>query len=207
MPSNFELQTICVILMVNENWFHSNIGCGGEFNLFAGFVYLFSLPFSVSQIWAPVFAQDKHKISIVCVCRHQWRSNKLTNLFWLFSDNVVGCHMSSTTAAAFSENWKCELYFSVSRAIYTSNAMAMRTKEQLFEMFCVLVYHLVRGSVAVCVCVSILRYFHFRWSCCFSFFLFLLFFVLRWSFVQIHFSILFVVHYWGDVHETHKHTY
>lgn len=28
---------------------------------------------------------------------HQKRSNKLTNLFWLFSDNVVGCHMSSTT--------------------------------------------------------------------------------------------------------------
>lgn len=40
MPQNFELQTICVILMVNENWFHSNIGCGAEFNLFAGFVYL-----------------------------------------------------------------------------------------------------------------------------------------------------------------------
>lgn len=47
MPQNFELQTICVILMVNENWFHSNIGCGAEFNLFAGFVYLFNFPISI----------------------------------------------------------------------------------------------------------------------------------------------------------------
>lgn len=107
-----------VILMVNENWFHNNIGCAG-FNLFGCLlVYLFNFLFYSILFWIFVFGQDKHKISIVNVCRHQWRSNKLTNLFWLFSDNVVGCHMSSTTTAVFSKNRKCELYFSVSRVIH-----------------------------------------------------------------------------------------
>lgn len=103
------------------------------------------------------------------MCRHQWRSNKLTNLFWLFSDNVVGCHMSSTTAAAaaFSENRKCELYFSV-RVVWYTYTIRWRSgrRKNNFSICLVCSFTISFDSVLQCVCI--LLYFHFRWICRFS---------------------------------------
>lgn len=91
------------------------------------------------------------------------------------------------------------LFFSESGDTRTHNDGNADEGRTTFDMFSVLVYHLVRFSVAMCVYFTL-----FSFSLNLSFFLLLL---LRLSSVEIHFSIPFVVHCLGDVQETHKHTY